>query len=94
MPHQTICPKCHSGNVKPVTIWRMASTNGSFQAPPQPMFACQELSCLHKWARPSDAATDCAHTVQRLIDLSLGDTGLIGRYFCAECATEIVRPYE
>jgi hypothetical protein len=94
MPHQSICPKCNSDNVKPVTIWRMASANGSVQAPPQPMFACQEPTCLHKWARPSDTATDCTHTVQRLIDLALDGAGpTLGRYFCEACGTEIVRPY-
>jgi len=94
MPHQSICPKCNSDNGKPVTIWRMASANGSVQAPPQPMFACQEPTCLHKWARPSDTATDCTHTVQRLIDLALDGAGpTLGRYFCEACGTEIVRPY-
>ena len=84
------CPECHSEHVKPVTIWQMASADGTAQVPPQPMFACQEHSCMHKWARV------CEHTVQRLIDVSYSDTSKppMGRYGCADCFAEIIRPYE
>ncbi len=93
MPQRSICPKCNSDNVKPTTIWRMSSASGTVQTPPQPMFSCQEATYLHKWARLSDVAGACEHTVQRLIDMSLGDTGQMGRYACADCGEEIVRPY-
>ena len=77
--------------MKPIMIWRMASADGSIQGPPQPMFVCQELACLHQWARPPKAAPDCAHTIQRLIDVSIGDSCPMERYVCADCGTDVAR---
>lgn len=85
------CPQCTCNRVKPIMIWRMASADGSVQGPPQPMFACQELGCLHKWTRPPNAASDCTHTIQRLIDVSVGDSRPMGRYVCADCGTDVAR---
>jgi hypothetical protein len=97
MPQRSLCPKCYSDSVKPVTMWQMAAASKTVQAPPQSMYACQNPICLHKWARLSDAelfsepsqtkaataelSRACAHTVQRLIDMSLGDTRRMGCYF-------------
>ena len=55
------------------------------------MFACRESACLYKWARPPKAVQDCAHTIQRLIDVSVGDSRSIGRYVCADCGTDVAR---
>ena len=88
MAYRATCPKCNGADVRPVMIWRM----GFVEAPPQPMFACQDPSCRHKWARPSDAKA-CEHIIQCLIDVSFSDVPM-GRYACVECGTEIIRPYE
>src|ERR1041385_1012716 len=93
MAYRATCPKCNSASVKPVMMWRMASADGTVQAPPQPMFACQDPSCLHKWARPTDTKA-CEHTVECLIDVSFSDGSLMGRYACAECGKESIRPYQ
>ena len=55
------------------------------------MFACQDPACLHKWARPPKAEPHCAHSVQRLIDVSVGDSRLMGRYVCADCGMDVAR---
>jgi hypothetical protein len=52
-----ICPKCQTTNVKPVTVWQMTTTSLYVTEPPLPMFACQELACLHKWPRESSELT-------------------------------------
>ena len=70
----------------------MSSASGTVQGTPAPIYACQEPLCLHKWTRKSEEA--CEHTIQRLIDLSVGDTGQVGRYVCEACGAELVRPYE
>ena len=114
MPAPTpTCPKCHSKNVKAGSIWRLGSLPLYLTAKAMPMFACQERSCLYQWARPPDAEVTrlqtkwktqgnpaCAHPNQRLIDLSLGDTGPVMAlyyyyyYYYAECSKEFVRPIE
>ena len=53
-PQKPTCPICNSENVKAITVWHMASGPRYFTEPPQPMFACQESSCRHKWPRQSD----------------------------------------
>jgi hypothetical protein len=102
-----ICPKCRSTNVKLVTVWH-AATGLNVTAPPRPMFACQKISCLHKWERPPDAEMTrlqskwksegnlaCAHRSQRLFDLSLSDAGqVMVLFFCVACGKEFVRPHE
>jgi hypothetical protein len=103
-----ICPKCQSTNVKPVTVWHVASTGLNITAPPRPMFACQELFCLHKWARQPNVEAvrlqtkwknqgdqSCEHSTQRLINVAPADSGPArGLFYCEACGTEFVRPYE
>ena len=92
LPPQPTCPKCHSEHVKAITMWRVAIIPHSITQPPLTMLACQEPSCRHKWSRPSEAKA-CAHTIQHLLDVSYGASSPMGRYACAECGTEIIRPY-
>ena len=107
MPTQK-CPRCRSENVRAVMIWRVGPRPAYVTEPPVPMFACQELDCLHKWARSPaaevtrlqtkwkrDGALACAHRSQCLLDLSPGDTGpMMGVYYCVDCGKEFVRPHE
>jgi len=44
------CPKCQSEGVKPVERWRISSTL-QVAEPPQPVWACSNPTCLHKWPR-------------------------------------------
>ena len=67
--------------------------DGIVQTSTQPMLACQESSCLHKWARPSNKQK-CEHTILRLIDVSFSDRSPMGHYACVQCGIEIFRPYE
>jgi hypothetical protein len=109
MPTPTpICPQCHSKNVKVGSIWNLGPPPLYVTEPPTPIFACQEVSCLYQWARLPDGEVTrlqtkwktqgnpaCAHPNQRLIDLSLGDTGpVMALYYCADCGKESVRPIE
>src|SRR4029079_8758747 len=86
-----LCPKCQSANVKPVTVWQVTSASLNVTAPPRPMFACQELFCLHKWARQPNVEAvrlqtkwknqgdqSCEHSTQRLINVAPADITLEG----------------
>ena|SRR4029079_3216795 len=103
-----LCPKCQSANVKPVTVWQVTSASLNVTAPPQPMFACQELFCLHKWARQpnvevvrlqttwkAQGGQSCEHSTRRLVDVAPADSGPArGLFYCEACGTEFVRPYK
>ena len=107
MPAPT-CPKCNGEHVRAVTIWPVTPGTDDVAKSPQPVWACQALSCRHQWARQADAEATrlqtkwksegdkpCAHPIQNLLDLSPGRTGpVMGLYYCGECGKEIVRPYK
>jgi hypothetical protein len=47
------CPKCQS-EVKPIESWTI-SPGYKVNEPPQPMWACLNPTCLHKWPKEATA---------------------------------------
>jgi|KBSSwiStaDraftv2_1062776.scaffolds.fasta_scaffold00706_9 hypothetical protein len=45
------CPKCQQ-EVKSIESWRI-SPELKVEEPPQPLWACPNPSCLHKWPQES-----------------------------------------
>jgi len=48
---QVKCPKCQQ-EVKSIESWRI-SPELKVEEPPQPLWACPNPSCLHKWPQES-----------------------------------------
>ena len=46
------CPKCNTENPKAIHSWRITAAH-KIAEPPQPMWACLNPTCLHKWPKES-----------------------------------------